>query len=137
VSDDHPERRAAYKTLDHIDAHGADRMTELKAEPKRTRVLQLLRDLGSTPDEVASSLAAQDVTGVPDDPRCCPIANYLHDSGIAVTLVCSMEIRAWGELLLVSGEVPEPVAEFIKAFDDFPRDFPGIVDEQWLEENPK
>jgi len=111
-------------------------MSHVDMNENQTRVLQLLRDLGGTKEEVAATLGEQGITGIPDDPCLCPIVNYLEQNDIAVTSVSSMEIRAWGELLLVSDEVPEPVAEFINEFDAYPWDFRDLVNQQWLEEHP-
>ena len=100
---------------------------------KQTRVLQLLHALGKTSGEVARSLAREGIIGVPDEPCLCPIARYLELNDVEMPFVSSMEIRAGGELLLVSDEVPDPVAEFIKAFDRFPWDYRDLLDEEWLQ----
>lgn len=41
------------------------------------RISALLESLGSTPDDVANQLRDRSITGTPEDPCSCPIANLI------------------------------------------------------------
>lgn len=45
----------------------------------KERIETLLRSLGQTPDDVADSLRARGITGVPESGIDCPIANLLKE----------------------------------------------------------
>jgi hypothetical protein len=89
----------------------------------------LLAGLGACPDEVAESLRAAGVTGVPMDNRRCAVALYLGalmggDPRVRSVNVgrCSLfidtlappEFRPAGRLLV---QLPKPVRQFVAAFD--------------------
>ena len=94
----------------------------------KRQVGDLLVGLGSTPDEVASSLEASGVRGTPRSNRNCPIALYLSavmgaDPRVRSVTVghCSMvialatpDLRPAGRLLV---QLPKPVRRFVSAFD--------------------
>jgi hypothetical protein len=100
----------------------------------------LLTGLGTSPDEVAASLNAAGVNGVPKNNRSCAIALYLTalmgpDPRIRSVTVghCSLLIdtvappdsRPTGRLLV---QLPKPVRQFVAAFDA--RRYPDITWEQ-------
>jgi hypothetical protein len=89
----------------------------------------LLSDLGHSPEEVAASLEAAGVRGVPKDNRSCAVALYLSaqmgsEAEVRAIKVghCSMEItlvvpegsRPAGRLHV---QLPRPVRRFVAAFD--------------------
>ncbi len=95
----------------------------------KQRTNQLLAGLGCSPDEVAVTLEAAGVHGVPKSNQSCAIALYLtalmgSDSGVRSVAIgpCSlvMEIisppdgRPAGRLLV---QLPKPVRRFVAAFD--------------------
>jgi hypothetical protein len=97
----------------------------------------LLADLGRSPDEVARSLEAAGVSGVPMDNRKCAVALYLSalmgaDPRVRSVNVgrCSLligtaappEFRPSGRLLV---QLPKPVRQFVAAFDD--RHYPAVT----------
>ena len=83
-------------------------------------VLEALGELGKNVGEVAESLRASGIRGVPNDPGCCPIACYLRGKGQQDLYVRGYEIL----LLGVRGEklskvpIPGPVGFFIERFDN-------------------
>lgn len=92
------------------------------------KVRELLEGLGSTADDVADMLRAKGITGTPEDPCNCPIANLIKaeipgaadeelwdtDEEVADYFVCSMFVRADFN----SFNPPLAVSEFIRRFDD-------------------
>jgi hypothetical protein len=95
----------------------------------KQRTNQLLAGLGTSPDEVAVTLEAAGVHGVPRSNQACAIALYLtalmgSDSGVRSVAIgpCSlvMEVisppdgRPAGRLLV---QLPKPVRRFVAAFD--------------------
>ena len=113
-------------------------MSDLRQLKKQTRAL--LTGLGTCPDEVAESLKAAGVHGVPKDNRSCAIALYLtalmgSDPRIRSINVghCSLliataappEFRPAGRLLV---QLPKPVRQFVAAFDA--RHYPTITRKQ-------
>jgi hypothetical protein len=94
----------------------------------KRQVGDLLVGLGTTPDEVASSLGAAGVRGTPRSNRTCPIALYLSavmgaDPRVRSVTVghCSMvialatpDLRPAGRLVV---QLPKPVRRFVSAFD--------------------
>ena len=93
------------------------------------QVRVLLESLGDTPDQVADTLRARGITGFPEDPTYCPIANLIkaevpaaanqdlwtYDLGDEGYFVCMSYVQIFGE----SDELrpPMPVKKFIAAFD--------------------
>jgi hypothetical protein len=80
----------------------------------------LLTALGDSPRQIAARLAAEGVTGLPDSPSCCPIANYLcaADARLVGVEVSEDEICldvAGGRSVLLS--TPATVSAFVIAFD--------------------
>ena len=94
----------------------------------KRQVGDLLVGLGTTADEVASTLDAAGVRGTPRSNRSCPIALYLSavmcaDPRVRSVTVghCSMvialvapDLRPAGRLLV---QLPKPVRHFVSAFD--------------------
>ena len=90
---------------------------------------ELLAGLGSSPDEVATTLHAAGVQGVPRNNQSCAIALYLtalmgSEGGIRSVAIgpCSLvmevtspeDLRPAGRL---SVQLPKPVRRFVAAFD--------------------
>jgi hypothetical protein len=94
----------------------------------KRQVGDLLVGLGTTPDQVASSLEASGVRGTPRSNKTCPIALYLSavmgaDPRVRSVTVghCSMvialatpDLRPAGRLLV---QLPKPVRRFVSSFD--------------------
>jgi len=112
-------------------------MSDLRQLKRQTRAV--LCELGTSPDEVAASLRAAGVHGVPRDNRSCAIALYLtalmgSDPRVRGVNVghCSLlldtaappEFRPHGRLLV---QLPKPVRQFVAAFDA--RQYPTVTRE--------
>ena len=112
-------------------------MSDLGQLKRQTRAI--LSELGSSPDEVAESLRAAGVHGVPRDNRSCAVALYLtalmgSDPRVRAVNVghCSLlidtaappEFRPNGRLLV---QLPKPVRQFVAAFDA--RRYPTVTRE--------
>jgi hypothetical protein len=110
-------------------------MSDLRQLKRQTR--ELLAGLGASPDEVAGSLEAAGVAGVPRDNGSCAVALYLRacmgaDPRIRSVNVghCSLlldtasppEYRPSGRLLV---QLPKPVRQFVAAFDA--RRYPTVM----------
>jgi hypothetical protein len=95
----------------------------------RRQTTTLLDGLGSSPDEVATSLQAAGVQGVPKNNRSCAVALYLNvlmgpdtrirsvtvgHCSLLINLVKPTDLRPAGRLLV---QLPKPVRQFIAAFD--------------------
>ncbi|TDD29623.1 hypothetical protein E1287_30550 [Actinomadura sp. KC06] len=101
----------------------------------------VLSQLGNTHSAVAARLRATQITGRPGDPCACPIARYVlarvreHvPSGpvlVTVTDKVFVDIDAPSSegYRWVSATVPEPVTEFITAFDYDDHDLPRLYSE--------
>ncbi len=102
-------------------------MSHLRQIKQTTR--GLLVELGESPDEVAESLQATGVHGVPRDNRACAIALYLSvllgteprvrsvtvgQCSLMITLVSPADARPAGRLWV---QLPKAVREFVAAFD--------------------
>jgi hypothetical protein len=113
-------------------------MSDRRQLKKQTR--SLLHGLGSSADEVAGSLEAAGVRGVPKNNRGCAIAVYLSalmgsDPRVRSVKVghCSLFIdmtspgtaRPAGRLQV---QLPKPVRHFVAAFDA--RAYPGVTRQQ-------
>ncbi|MBV8464079.1 MAG: hypothetical protein JO368_12340 [Acidimicrobiales bacterium] len=107
-------------------------MSELRQLKRETG--DLLTGLGATPEQVARSLAAAGVEGLPRSNRSCAIARYLTavmggEPSVRAVAVgpCSLMIhmvrprdgKPAGRLLV---QLPKPVRQFVAAFDagDYP-----------------
>jgi hypothetical protein len=91
-------------------------------------VRRLLAALGDTPRQVAARLAAEGITGLPDSPSCCPIANYLcaADARLSGVEVSEDEICldvAEGRSVFLAP--PAAVTAFVTAFDA--AQFPHLI----------
>lgn len=96
----------------------------------RTRVIELLGSLGSTADEVADSLRTRGITGTPEDPCHCPIANLIRaefpESDAQGWTVDPCAEPGWyvfrSEVGTSDGRFapPAPVQKFIEHFDGYP-----------------
>jgi hypothetical protein len=96
----------------------------------RDRVKDLLDSLGATADEVANSLRTRGISGTPEDPCHCPIANLIR------SVFPESDAQGWTydpdgdpgwfvsgtEVWTCDGRIkpPYPVAEFIEHFDGYP-----------------
>ncbi|RKS70682.1 hypothetical protein BZB76_5158 [Actinomadura pelletieri DSM 43383] len=90
---------------------------------------QVLSKLGNTHSAVAARLRAAQVTGRPGDPCACPIARYVlarvrvhvPSGPVLVTVTdkvfVDIDAPSGDGYRSVSATVPEPVTEFITAFD--------------------
>jgi hypothetical protein len=81
-------------------------------------VLELLNDLGSSPEDVAKRLLVEDCPGEPFCPRSCPVAVYLLRHGFRFVQV------GWAAVVWLDEqenwrvvETPEPVAAFLLEYD--------------------
>ncbi|MCK4177500.1 hypothetical protein [Aciditerrimonas ferrireducens] len=99
----------------------------------RQQTAALLHSLGATPGEVAASLAAAGVRGVPANSRECAVAVYLGavvsaDPRVRGVKVCKSEVLVersgwWRRSVVVP--LPSAVRQFIAAFDA--RSYPELV----------
>lgn len=83
-------------------------------------ITQLLSDLGTTPDQVASTLQEQGIKGFVGNPFYCPVAKYLtqkgvHNCGVAPFTI-TYDISKWFPFSR-KVYVPEVVKDFVIAFD--------------------
>jgi hypothetical protein len=116
-------------------------MSDHRELKKQTR--GLLSGLGTCPDEVAESLEAAGVHGIPKNNRSCAVALYLtalmgSDPRVRSVNVghCSLlidtaappEFRASGRLQV---QLPKPVRQFVAAFDA--QTYPTIMRQQPLD----
>ena len=109
----------------------------MKRMSERTSVRRqahaLLDSLGSTPADVAGSLAGLGVRGVPANSRTCAVAVYLDavvtaDPRVRGVKVCKSEVLVerngwWRRSVVVT--LPTAVRQFVTAFDA--RQFPVLV----------
>jgi hypothetical protein len=109
-------------------------MSHLRRLKKQTS--SLLVGLGDNPNEVAASLEAAAVRGVPKDNRSCAVAVYLNSlmgaepSIRSITVGhCSLVVnlvgpdqRPAGRLLV---QLPKPIRQFVAAFDQWR--YPTVV----------
>lgn len=99
----------------------------------------LLAELGESPDEVAETLRATGVRGVPRDNRSCAVALYLSvlvgseprirsvtvgHCSLTINLVALPDSRPAGRLQV---QLPKPVRRFVAAFDA--RQYPMVIRE--------
>jgi hypothetical protein len=88
-------------------------------------ISQLLTGLGSTPDEVASSLASEGVRGLPRDVKECAVARYVNAIisadkrvGRIVVGTTGLSLRGphwWSSSTVM--EMPVAIQQFVRAFD--------------------
>jgi len=117
-------------------------MSQLRQIKKKTS--GLLAELGDSPDEVAETLRATGVRGVPRDNRSCAVALYLSalvgsepsirsvtvgHCSLTINLVAPRDSRPAGRLQV---QLPKPVRRFVAAFDA--RQYPTVTREPLLEE---
>jgi hypothetical protein len=109
-------------------------MSHLRRLKKETS--SLLSELGDNPIEVAASLEAAAVRGVPKDNRSCAVAIYLSSLMGAEPSIRSITVghcslvmnlvgpdhRPAGRLLV---QLPKPIRQFVAAFDQMK--FPTVV----------
>jgi hypothetical protein len=88
------------------------------------RLTAALDNLGGTPDQVADRLRALGIKGDRIDPDSCPVAVYLTGLGLARDgeQICvtstQVAVRKRNRVSVsCSVSTPEPVREFIRAFD--------------------
>lgn len=79
------------------------------------RLEAFLASLGASADEVADTLRSKGVRGLPCAPGACPIARAI-ERDLGSPGRCGVS-HAWTEDREDSVAMPEPVAEFVKAFD--------------------
>jgi hypothetical protein len=90
-------------------------------------LLDVLNGLGSTADAIAEELLAADVTGMREDPECCPIANYLTRCTDARPSVQREYVSlTWQDGSELEVRTPDPVRFFVAAFDS--REYPELDD---------
>jgi hypothetical protein len=93
----------------------------------QTQMARLLEELGTTPEEVATSLKASGVRGVRNDARFLNIIVRYVQSRIRVD-VQTLDMMAGDKLRMILGSasgtlrkvetgIPEPVRQFLDAFD--------------------
>jgi hypothetical protein len=102
---------------------------------------RVLSDLGNTHPSVVATLRAAQVTGRPGDPCACPIARYVlarvrehvPSDPVLVTVTdqvfVDIEAPSGDGYQWVSAAIPEPVTEFITAFDYGDHDAPSLCDD--------
>jgi hypothetical protein len=110
-------------------------MSDLRQLKKQTSAL--LDGLGAGPDQVAESLEAAGVHGVPKDNRSCAVAVYVSalmgsdprirsvrvgHCSLLIDTVTASESRPAGRLQV---QLPKPVRQFVAAFDA--RRYPTIT----------
>jgi hypothetical protein len=92
----------------------------------QSEALALLNSLGDTPEQVADSLLAQKITGVPGSSILCPISYWLRSRGVinAHTNKIMIKIYQWNKAGPVSipediiiRPLPEAISQFINMFD--------------------
>jgi hypothetical protein len=103
----------------------------------KKQTVALLSELGTGPDQVAQSLQAAGVHGVPRDSRSCAVALYLRASmgadprirsvrvgpcSLLIDVASTPELRPAGRLAV---QLPKPVRQFVAAFDA--RRYPTII----------
>lgn len=79
------------------------------------RLEAFLASLGATADEVAETLRRKGVRGLPCVPGACPVARAI-ERDLGSPGRCGVSL-AWTDDHEDSVAMPEPVAEFVKAFD--------------------
>ncbi len=89
----------------------------------RAHIQRLLAVLGNSGREVANSLRRRGFVGVREDGCRCPVANYLRSHGVVDVKVMKDEIEddrdeQWANPDRWRMPTPEPIAEFIREFDD-------------------
>ncbi len=117
-------------------------MSQIRQIKKKTS--GLLAELGDSPDEVAETLRATGVRGVPRDNRSCAVALYLSalvgsepsirsvavgHCSLTINLVAPRDSRPAGRLQV---QLPKPVRRFVAAFDA--RQYPTVTRELPVEE---
>ena len=96
-----------------------------------TKIQGLLQALPDAPDAIAQFLELQGCHGRRRDPARCPIARYLHQSGVPFPHVTDTQAGAWaarypfGEAQLDELQPLAPACQaFIEQFDD--GRYPGL-----------
>jgi hypothetical protein len=99
----------------------------------RSSVREFGESLGSTPAEVASTLADFGVSGTPRSSTGCAIARYLRviigtEPGISEIAVSmrSVHISCEGRTFPIIVKLPRPISKFIRAFDC--DSYPELID---------
>lgn len=98
------------------------------------KVRELLTALGSTSREVADTLQAKGVKGVPLMGTHCPIANYLKGAGIFVKSVTPYCVWAGDTVVDILGfRRGQVISDFICDFDngDYPELYATKTEEVW------
>ena len=91
-------------------------------------ILERLAALGDSPDDIARSLEARGITGVPEDPECCVLANYLKAEFEAPYAYVGGCVRVWETEVTLPGKCEK----FIDEFDT--EEYPKLLDPKWLAE---
>jgi hypothetical protein len=95
-------------------------------------IRELLGQIGSTSAQIAETLAGRNITGLREDPHCCPIANLITADVPGADWWKQEEFMVDGlDVVTPDGEieVPDAVRLFIRDFDD------GLYPE--LEDEPR
>lgn len=88
---------------DHPDAH--------------RRALELLAQLGDTPDQIAANLTKLGIKGARQRSCACPIFNYLAKAGVPLIGVDSEMVAYPDSVSRDMLWLPEPVGQFVYRFD--------------------
>jgi hypothetical protein len=93
-------------------------LTPREQARKLRRALDELAD-GRTPDDIADYLHKQRISGVPGNPRVCPVATYLLLRGAPQGIAVLTESTSWrvSKTFTVSVRHPQEIQEFIENFD--------------------
>lgn len=86
-------------------------------EKTESKITSMLDELGTTAEEVRSSLKALNISGIPKTPCHCPIANFLKLKVAISSSVGRYEVLLISELESYSVPLPQPVQSFISKFD--------------------
>lgn len=92
-------------------------------DDRYNKIVELLSDLGSTPEAVAESLRGRNCKGKKQLARCCPIANLVRtnlnlaeNEALTVTIGGVLITNRYSENVIFV-TTPDPVMNFISAFD--------------------
>lgn len=89
---------------------------------RNDKAFQALQELGETKYAIAEHLRVLGITGRPQMPLSCPIAQYLKNEGFEKP---SVSVYAFSLNRDLGMDNPEAIREFILAFDRY--EFPDLV----------
>jgi hypothetical protein len=79
---------------------------------------QALAQLPDDADEIAAYLIEQKCSGFRETGESCPVANYLTGQGFERVFVETGYVKAWADGDEHFIPTPEPVASFVRRFDE-------------------